>query len=1115
MQFEVDPKKAAGNNELDQRLVAAESRVRVVIDTIPEMVWSALPDGSIDFLNRRWQEYTGLSLEEKLGWGAAVPVHPEELHSLADEWRRAIGTGQPFEKEARLRRADGEYRWFLFRAVPLRDEQGAIAKWYGTSTDIEDGKQAAQIRLAQARHASVYSDVTEVFCQPGSLKMLLGGCVEALVRHVDAAFARIWTLNRDQDTLELQASAGMYTRIDGSHSRVPVGKLKIGLIAEEKRPHLTNDVANDPRVSDKEWAQSEGIVSFAGYPLLVEKKLVGVLALFAHRPLAPDVLDTLASVAYLIAQGIERKRMEEGLRESEAQFRIRAEHALEETGRRLAAQSEVLTELTATQARGSVDFDERLRVILQRSARTLGVERVSVWEFTEDRSGIRCVDLFTAAAARHTSGVILSRDRYPRYFSALDRERLIAAADAHADARTSEFSADYLTANGIGAMLDVPLRRDDRAVGVLCLEHVGGVRPWSTDEQNFALSVANLIVAARADEDRRTALGRLAASEELAHLVLDTAHDAFIGMGSDGRIVSWNAQAEATFGWSRAEAIGRPLAETIIPVSFRKAHLEGMRHFHETGDAPVVGRLLELTGLHRDGHEFPIEITITRPITRDEGFFFGAFLRDISGRRQREVELREAKDSAEAAARAKSEFLANMSHELRTPLNGVLGYAQLLRRDPSLPVRHQEAVNAIIQCGGHLLGLINDVLDLSKIEAGKIELEPVSTDLRQLVADVRQLIAESARSKGLRFETHLGTDVPRRVVLDGRHLRQVLINLLGNAVKFTQEGTVILVIGRLDGRLRFEVADTGIGIEADRVDEIFEAFSQTPAGAEVGGTGLGLAISQRLVCAMGGELRVESGPGRGSDFWFDVPLIVDGRTEEDAPSHAEELYEEPDLRLAPGQELTALVVDDHSINRRIMASLLESIGVRTITAADGAEGIELAKRHRPDVLLMDLRMRGMDGIEATRRLRGDPATAPIPVLAVTASPYMDAREAAHEAGCCDFLAKPVRPGDLIGALGRYLGVRFEPVAPPADPAQDSVEDLDASEVLAGVAERLRQAAMIGSVSELHAIARELALGDAEHSRLGHRIARLTNEFEFEVIEQLAAGKRERDGHAPE
>src|SRR5262249_46501385 len=337
------------------------------------------------------------------------------------------------------------------------------------------------------------------------------------------------------------------------------------------------------------------------------------------------------------------------------------------------------------------------------------------------------------------------------------------------------------------------------------------------------LSVANLVAAASADEGRRAALRRLADSEKLSRVVVDTAHDAFIGVGSDGRIVSWNAKAEATFGWTRDEMIGRPLVDTIIPISYRDAHLAGMKRFHESGEAPVVGHLMELSALHRDGHEFPIEITISKPITRSDGFYFGAFLRDISNRRQREQELKQAKNAAEAAARAKSEFLANMSHELRTPLNGVLGYAQLLRRDRSLPIEHQESVDAIAKSGRHLLELINEVLDLSRIEPGKIELEPVATDLRQLVADVRQLIAESARRKGLAFEIHIAAELPRAVVLDGRHLRQVLINLLGNAVKFTNRGGVALAISGKDNRLRFEVSDTGIGIDPESVEVIFEA----------------------------------------------------------------------------------------------------------------------------------------------------------------------------------------------------------------------------------------------------------------------------------------------------
>jgi PAS domain S-box-containing protein len=806
---------------------------------------------------------------------------------------------------------------------------------------------------------------------------------------------------------------------------------------------------------------------------------------------------------------------QEELRETQVRFRMRAEQALEETGLRLAAQSKALTELTATQARGSVGFDKRLCVILESCSRTLGVERVSVWDFSQDRSSIRCVDLFEATPGRHIFGLSLSREQYPKYFAAIERERLIAAIDAHVDERTREFSRDYLLPNGIGAMLDVPLHQDDVVVGVLCLEHVGGERGWFADERNFALSVANLVAAASADEDRRRALRRLADSEELSRLVVDTAHDAFVGMGSDGRIVSWNAQAEVTFGWSRAEVMGRPLVETVIPVTFREAHLAGMRRFHESGEAPVVGRLIELVGLHRDGREFPIEITITKPITRGDGFFFGAFLRDISDRRRREKELRQAIDSAEAATRAKSEFLANMSHELRTPLNGVLGYAQLLRRDRTLPVGHQEAVDAIVQCGGHLLDLINDVLDLSKIEAGKIELDPVATDLCQLVVDVRQLIAESARRRGLGFEIRLAEDLPRLVVLDGRHLRQILINLLGNAVKFTHQGGVALAISRKDGRVRFDVSDTGIGIDAASVGIIFEAFAQTRAGAEEGGTGLGLTISQRLVRAMGGELRVESGLERGSHFWFEVPLVVGEPVAAQAPSGIDDFDAAPDKRLAAGQDITALVVDDHTISRRIMGILLESIGVQAITAADGAEGIELARRHRPEVILMDLRMKGMDGIEATRRLQEDSATASIPVLAVTASPFENARGAALAAGCREFLTKPVRAADLMGALERHLGVRFEVAAAPGSGIEEEMGDLRASPALAGIAQRLRESAAIGSISDLHAIAQELTQGDPQQARLGHHITQLVNEFEFDAIMRLASGGQVDDGPAAE
>src|SRR5262245_3626242 len=244
--------------------------------------------------------------------------------------------------------------------------------------------------------------------------------------------------------------------------------------------------------------------------------------------------------------------------------RIAAEQALRASEQRLAAENKALTELTARQARGSSEFEDDLRDLLETAAHTLDVARVSMWSFVMNRSAIQCLDLYQQQHG-HVTGQVLLRTDFPVYFQALESERLIAAADAHRDPRTAQFSEPYLKRFGIGALLDVPMRQNDVPIGVLCLEHVGGARHWTADEQNFALSLSNLIVVALSDADRREAVEKLAESEARARLVVDTAHDAFIGMNSEGNIVMWNAQAVATFGWTREEAVGQSLGNMIIP----------------------------------------------------------------------------------------------------------------------------------------------------------------------------------------------------------------------------------------------------------------------------------------------------------------------------------------------------------------------------------------------------------------------------------------------------------------------------------------------------------------------------------------------------------------------
>jgi PAS domain S-box-containing protein len=677
---------------------------------------------------------------------------------------------------------------------------------------------------------------------------------------------------------------------------------------------------------------------------------------------------------------------------------------------------------------------------------------------------------------------------------------VIAAEDAHTDPRTCEFLNGYLIPFGIGAMLDVPLRHHNTTVGVLCAEHVGGPRQWAVDEQNFAMAVANLIVVAIAEEERREALTRLAESEARARLIIDTAHDAFIGIDSAGLIVTWNAQAETTFGWPREEVLGRRLTDTIIPPPFRDAHTAGMRRFHETGEAPVINQRIELTALDRSGREFPVELTISSPMGVEHGFFFGAFLRDISDRRERDAELRRAKESAEAATRAKSEFLANMSHELRTPLNGVIGYAQLLQRDRTLKNTQREALEAIARCGSQLLDLINDVLDLSKIEAGRLEIEPEPTDLPRLVSDINYVIADAAARKALRLVMVIDDEVPHVVVLDGRHLRQVLLNLLGNAIKFTSTGEVRLTIGRAnEGCLRFDVVDTGPGIEPEALTEIFAAFSQTKAGSAAGGTGLGLTISDHLIAKMGGQLRVESVLGQGSRFWFELPMAVGSEHTRSAGEGA--TLPPLDARLAPGEAITALVVDDSTANRRILAGLLESAGVTVITASGGVEGVSLARTRRPTIVFMDIRMSDLDGLEATRALGRDPATASIPVVAVTASALGDVRESARQAGCVDYLSKPIRVQSLFAMLQAHAGAHF--VSDAADVATSDRSGPIEVDRRAAVADRLRSAVALGDVSAIMELAQHLAKGGPAEAAIGERMSRLATAFDFGGLSELA------------
>lgn len=466
-----------------------------------------------------------------------------------------------------------------------------------------------------------------------------------------------------------------------------------------------------------------------------------------------------------------------------------------------------------------------------------------------------------------------------------------------------------------------------------------------------------------------------------------------------------------------------------------------------------------------------------------------------------QAEIRErkrAEDAAEAASRAKTAFLAHMSHEIRTPLNAILGYAQILQRDPALDPRQREAVATIGSSGAHLFGLIDDVLDLSKIESGKLELQVGSFSLSELIGRIEGMFQHRCDQKRLALEVVRTGDLETAVQGDEGKLRQVLINLLGNAVKFTDVGFVRLSVSRKDeSRVRIEVTDSGPGIAEEDRERVFRPFEQTEDGQNRGGTGLGLSISERFIRLMGGQLGVETDVGGGSLFHFEVPLPG---AQEAPPSSEDGVWHG---HLAEGEAVKALVVDDVIENRQVLAAMLASIGCTVRTSASGEEALLEVDAWVPDIVFMDVWMPGAGGIATTQKILA--AKRGIKVVAHSASAFEQDQKRYLEAGFDDFFAKPFRWDRVCGSLSKLLGVKFE-----ADNVGATEAPADSGFTLSpALAKRLCAAAEVYNMTELRGCVEELEVCGEEGRRAAARIGGWMRLYDMTAISEFALAASNR------
>ncbi|WP_081484148.1 PAS domain S-box protein [Beggiatoa alba] len=601
----------------------------------------------------------------------------------------------------------------------------------------------------------------------------------------------------------------------------------------------------------------------------------------------------------------------------------------------------------------------------------------------------------------------------------------------------------------------------------------------------------------RAEQCLHKANEALLGREQQLRAIFESAGEAIIVINNQGIIESCNPAAEKMFGYSMDELINHNI-KMIMLAEYAEKHDGYLQRYCETRERHIIGTRREVVGKRKDGVPVPLIISVGEFEIGNQQKFAG-ILHDISHLKQQQEELQQAKNAAEFANYAKSTFLANMSHELRTPLNGILGYAQILLRDDTLTLEQHGGLTTILRSGDYLLTLINDVLDLAKVEANKVEVLTVEFDFREFISSIVGLFTVRARQKNVMFEYQALTDLPKGVKADEKHLRQILLNLLSNAVKFTEQGKVVLKIGYDEQQhLRFSIEDTGIGIAQEEIEHIFKPFHQSGEQRfKAQGTGLGLTITKRLIEMLGSQLHVSSCLGKGSVFWFSLDLpCISTVTVKKTPAK---------ILGYEGQRQRLLIIDTQPLNREILYKLLTPLGFEVFEATHDAEAIQQSLAIKPDLIFTSLGKTEAEGLEIVQQLRKLPDFVTMPIVAVSAHVFEYHQQMMKQAGCNAFLAQPIKEQELFAVLQTQLNLTWQyAISAQVAEKQDiaTIFDINAPiPISAELADSLYNLAMMGDLNALFEKLNEMEQDEVLHPFVQY-VREMVKEFQLDELASL-------------